>query len=135
VSNQCIEIHDCVLDRILTSNGVTELYFASVDVHQSQGKPGVDPGIGWFQEAILRIFDVQAPPALPKLPIDLPNGQTVLGERISDNEIPLPLDYRGKFELRLNPAQNPGEILLFVGSGAEITLLGEPEEAENFRPK
>ena len=65
--NQCIEIHDCVLDRILTSNGVTELYFASVYVHQSQGKPGVDPGIGWFQEAISRIFDVQAPPALSKL--------------------------------------------------------------------
>ena len=133
--NQCIEIHDCVLDRILTSNGVTELYFASVYVHQSQGKPGVDPGIGWFQEAISRIFDVQAPPALSKLPIDLANGQTVLGERISDNEIPLPLNYRGKFELRLNPAQNPGEILLFVGSGAEIALLGEPGEAENFRPK
>jgi hypothetical protein len=54
-----------------------------------------------------------------------------MGENSLDNEIPVPLRYKGAFELRLL-AMWEGEA--FSGSGAELELLGEPEYVEEFRP-
>jgi len=134
LANRCIEIHDSVLKRVAISGDISELHFSSVYIHQSDGKPGIDQGVGWFQEAVLRIFDARTPNSLPEFPIDLRGGQTVLGELVSENEIPLPLEHRGKFELRLIPKWHPDEVLSFIGSGADLTLIGEPGEIENFLP-
>jgi hypothetical protein len=133
--NRCIEIHDSVLNRIAISGDFSELHFSSVYIHESDGRPGVDEGVGWFQEAVLRIFGARTPDSLPEFPIDLTGGQTVLGELVSENEIPLPLNHRGKFELRLIPQWHPDEILSFTGCGADLTLTGEPSRIEKFLPE
>lgn len=133
--NRCIEIHDSVLNRIAFSRDVSELHFSSVYIHQSDGKPGLDQGVGWFQEAVLRIFDARTPDSLPEFPIVLGGGQTVLGELVLENEIPLPLSHRGKFELRLIPQWHPDQILSFIGSGTDLALIGEPSKVEKFLPE
>ncbi|HET7105816.1 MAG TPA: hypothetical protein VFI38_03335 [Candidatus Acidoferrum sp.] len=130
--NRCIEIHDSVLNGIAISGHISELHFSSVYIHQSDGKPGVDQGVGWFQEAVLRIFGARTPDSLPQFPIDLMDGQTVLGQLVSENEIPYPLNHQGKFELRLIPKWHPDEVLSFIGTGADLTLIGEPSEVEKF---
>jgi len=133
--NRCIEIHDCVLDRVSISGSVGELYFSSVYIHQSEGRPGIDQGIGWFQAAALRVYDVLCPNELPEFPVDIGDGQSILGQLVLDNEIPLPLNFRGRFELRLVLIGHLNDVLLFVGSGADLTLVGEPGKIENFSPK
>ena len=57
-----------------------------------------------------------------------------MGADRSDNEIPVPLRYKGAFELRLEAMWQGQEVVSFTGSGAELELLGEPEYVEEFRP-
>jgi hypothetical protein len=133
--NLSIEIHDSVLGSVSDSEKFRELRFSSVYIHQSEGRPGIDQGIGWFQEAVLCIFDSQSHGKLPELPIEFGDGQTILGADVFENEIPLPLDFLGKFELRLIPMWQPDEILLFTGSGAKLNLIGQPGEIKKFLPR
>lgn len=55
VQNQAIEIHDSALDRITLEGGVAVLHFPEVYIHLSEGRPAIDAGTGWTQEAAIRI--------------------------------------------------------------------------------
>jgi hypothetical protein len=132
--NRAIEIHDSVLAAVSFSQGEAQLHFSSVYVHQSEGVPLRDAGSGWVQKAVLRIHDAKMEGAFSEFPVDLADGQTQMGQSILDNEIPVPLRHKGAFELRLQAMWHGQEVVSFVGSGAELELLGEPEYVEEFRP-
>jgi hypothetical protein len=131
--NRAIEIHDSILASVSIVQGRVDLTFSSVYIHQSEGRPGIDAGSGWVQKAILRIDDAKVTGAFSEFPVDLGGGQIQMGANRSDNEIPLPLRYRGAFEVRLEAMWRAEEVC-FSGSGAELELLGEPEYVEEFRP-
>ena len=99
--NRAIEIHDSVLAGVSFSQGEAQLHFSSVYVHQSEGVPGRDVGSGWVQKALLRIHDAMVEGAFSEFPVDLSDGQIQLGNKLLDNEIPVPLRHKGAFELRL----------------------------------
>jgi hypothetical protein len=132
--NRAIEIHDSVLADVSFSEGEAKLHFSSVYIHQSEGVPLRDAGSGWVQEAVLRIHDARMEGAFSEFPVDLSDGQTQMGQNILDNEIPVPLRHKGAFELRLQAMWHGQEVVSFVGSGAELELLGEPEYVEEVRP-
>ena len=132
--NRAIEIHDSVLAGVSFSQGEARLHFLSVYIHQSEGVPGRDAGGGWVQEAVLRIHDARVEGALSEFPVDLSDGQIQMGNKIVDNEIPVPLHHKGTFELRLQAMWQEQGVVSFTGSGAELELLGEPEYVEEFRP-
>lgn len=132
--NRSIEIHDSVLAAVSFSQGEAQLHFSSVYIHQSEGIPGRDAGIGWFQQAVLRIHDARVEGAFSEFPVDLTTGQTQMGQNILDNEIPIPLRHKGAFELRLQAMWQGQVIVSFAGSGAELELLGEPGDVEEIRP-
>lgn len=132
--NRAIEIHDSVLAGVSFSQGEAQLHFSSVYVHQSEGVPGRDVGSGWVQKALLRIHDAMVEGAFSEFPVDLSDGQIQLGNKLLDNEIPVPLRHKGAFELRLRAMLREQEVVTFTGSGAELELLGEPEYVEEFRP-
>jgi len=132
--NRFIEIHDSVLAAISVSQGEAQLHFSSVYIHQSEGEPGRDVGSGWVQKAILRISDARIDGAFSEFPVDLSTGQVRLGNNNLDNEIPVPLQHKGAFELRLQAKWQGQVTVSFTGSGAELELLGEPEYVEEFRP-
>jgi hypothetical protein len=132
--NRAIEIHDSVLADVSFSQGEAHLHFSTVYIHQSEGVPGRDAGSGWVQEAVLRIHDASMEGAFSEFPVDLTDGQTRMGPNILDNEIPVPLRHKGAFELRLKAMWHGQEVVSFVGSGAELELLGEPEYVEDVRP-
>src|SRR6266702_4867415 len=126
-----IEIHDSVIASVSFSQGKAELTFASAYIHQSGGIPGQDAGSGWIQKAILRIPDVEVKGTFSEFPADLLGGRIRMGEQHLRNEIPIPLLYKGAFELCLEQKWQPGEVC-FTGSGAELELLGQPEYVEEF---
>lgn len=132
--NRAIEIHDAVLSRVSFFENEAQLHFSDLYIHESDGVPGVDAGRGWFQPAILRIQDANVDGVFNEYPVDLTNGRTRLGEEILENEIPVPLHYKGAFELRLQAMWQERGIVTFTGSGADLELLGEPGVVEEFRP-
>jgi hypothetical protein len=132
--NRAIEIHDSTLANVAVSQGRAELTFSSVYIHQSDGRPGIDAGSGWVQEAILRITDADAKGAFSQLPVNLDGGYIRLGEQLLDNVIPIPLRHTGPIELRLEAWPQAQEVVTISGGGAELELVGEPEYVEKFRP-
>ena len=132
--NRSIEIHDSVLAAISLSEGEAHLHFSSVYIHQSEGLPGRDVGSGWVQKAILRVRDARVDGAFLEFPVDLITGHVRMGENSLDNEIPVPVRYKGAFELRLQAMWQGQVTVVFRGNGAELELLGEPNYVEEFRP-
>jgi len=131
--NSAIEIHDSVIDAITNVDGKAVLYSSSAYIHKSLGKPGVDPGTGWVQRAKLTIVDATIKSTLNLFPGDLLGGYLRLGDSIFDNEIPIPLNFRGDTELRLESWND--QIILVSGRGAELELIDEPTYVEDFRPE
>jgi hypothetical protein len=132
--NRVIEIHDSVLSQISFFQNEAQLHFSALYVHESEGVPGIDAGRGWFQQAILRIQDAKVDGAFTEFPVDLTDGRTRIEQDILENEIPVPLHYKGAFELRLQPMWQETGAVTFTGTGAELELFGEPEYVEEFRP-
>ncbi len=128
--NSAIEIHDSVIDAITNVDGKAVLYSSSVYIHKSLGKPGVDPGTGWVQRAKLTIVDAII---LTLFPGELLGGYLRLGDSIFDNEIPIPLNFRGDTEIRLESWND--QIILVFGRGAELELIDEPKYVEDFGPE
>ena len=135
MANRAIEIHDSVLERVLVSQGRAELHFSKVFVHQSEGEPLHDAGTVWVQRAILRICDVKITSAFPEFPADLDGGETRIGRETLKNEIPVPLQQGGMFEIRLRSVCEPRNVVSFEGRAAELDLIGEPDYVEEFPPK
>lgn len=132
--NRAIEIHDSVLSHISFSQNEAQLHFSALYIHESDGVPGVDAGRGWYQQAILRIQNAKVEGVFRELPVDLTHASTRIGQNIFENEIPVPLHHEGAFELRLQPMGQEGGIVTFTGSAAELELLGERGNIEDFRP-
>jgi hypothetical protein len=130
--NSAIEIHDSVVDAISNVDGEAVLYCSSVYIHKSFGKPGVDPGTGWVQQAKLTIVDAVIKSTLTLFPAELVGGYLRLGDSILANEIPIPLNFSGDTELRLESWND--QIILVSGRGAELELIDDPTYVEDFRP-
>ncbi len=132
MKNRAIEIHDSTLDGVSVRDRQAVLSFSSVYIHESAGKPGVDAGSGWVQEAQLRIGDAIVERSFSKFPAELLSGHTKLGSAILDNEIPIPLSHKGIVELRLESWND--EVVLINGNSADLELIGEPQYIEEFQP-
>ncbi|HKW61950.1 MAG TPA: hypothetical protein VJN89_05340 [Candidatus Acidoferrum sp.] len=129
--NRAIEIHDSTLDHFIVHDGLLELHFSSAYIHYSEGRPGIDAGKGWTQEARLLVKDRVIRSSFSSLPRDLEDGFIKTDEEVSDDLIPIPLNYNGSVEVRL---ESSGEILSVVGTQATLELFGEPSYVEEFRP-
>ena len=132
MQNRAIEIHDSTLDSISIQNADAVLHFSAVYIHQSEGIPLVDAGSGWVQEALLRIGAAQISGSISNLPNDILGGQIILGKDVLENEIPIPLSYKGIVEIRLESWND--EVILISGDSAELELIGESKYVEEFRP-
>lgn len=131
--NSSIEIHDSVVDSVSNVDGKAVLYCSSVYIHKSLGKPGVDPGTGWVQQASLTIVDAVIKSTVALFPAELFGGYLRLGDEILDNEIPIPLNFSRDTELRLESWND--QIILVSGRRVELELIDEPTYIEDFRPE
>ena len=139
MQNQVIEIHDSALERIALEDGVAVLYFPEVYIHSSGGRPAIDAGTGWTQEAVIRIanarvegtFSPESREAYGGHALYLSDGSLAMNGTISDNLIPIPLNVQGEVELKL---ECWGYIVHVHGSSAKLDLIGKPKYIEEFHP-
>ena len=55
----------------------------------------------------------------------------MLGDKVLDNQIPIPLSHKRNVELRL--ASRNDEVVLITGRSTEVELIGQPKYVEEFR--
>jgi hypothetical protein len=129
--NKIIEIHDSTVAEITARDGVVSVHFLPAYFHKSEGRPGVDSGTGWVQDAQLTLIDASVTGELPNLPCRVMDGALVIGKQRHDNEIPVPLEVTASTELRL--VFDSRHTVTIAGRGVRLDLLGEAEYVEEFR--
>jgi hypothetical protein len=141
VQKQAIEIHDSAFDQItLLQDGTAVLHFKKVYIHSSEGRPAIDAGTGWTQEAVIRIgnariegtFSKESREAYGGYAHYLSDGSLRIDSTVSENLIPIPLDVDGDTELRI---ECWGDVVLVRGSSAQLELIGAAEYVEEFQPR
>ena len=130
-----------MLDVIALQNGMAVLYFPQVYIHSSEGRPGIDAGTGWTQEALIRIENAHIDGKLSNESNEtytgqahcLSDGSLRIDGSVSDNLIPIPLDVKGDIELTLE--LRGGGIVHVHGNSASLELIGIAEYVEEFHPR
>jgi hypothetical protein len=138
MANQEAELHDSEIAVLwYEQNDEAILIFSSLYIHESEGKPRIDDGIGWFQRAELEIENASE----VEFPIENWSWSIITGETEVDgvlhrNGIPLPLECNKSFRIYLEVLEDAGngdyKKIEIKGSSATLTLLGKRGETEIF---
>lgn len=139
MQNRAIEIHDSALDQITLEGGIAVVHFPEVYIHLSEGRPAIDAGTGWTQEAVIRIgnayvdgrFSQESRDAYGGYAHYLSGGSLQVNGSVSDNLIPIPLDVQGDIQLTL---ECWGDVVRLRGHSARLELIGTAEYVEEFHP-
>ena len=137
--NRAIEIHDSALNEITLEAGMAVLHFPKVYIYSSDGRPALDAGSDWIQEAVIRIgnarvegkFSQESRDAYGRYAHCLSDGSLRINGNLSDNLIPIPLDVQGDIELTL---ECWGDVVHIHGNSAMLELVGTAEYVEEFHP-
>ena len=130
--NTSIELHDSTVAEITNQETRVIVHFLPAYLHKSEGRPGLDPGTGWVQEARLIFAGASVSGDFPDFPCDVMEGELVVAAERHDNEIPVPLVVTAHIELRL--VFDSIHALTVIGRGVRLELLGEPTYVEEFKP-
>lgn len=136
--NQWAELHDSEIAVLwYEQNDEAILIFSSLYIHESEGRAGVDEGIGWFQRAELVIenaTEVEIP--LENWSWSIMHGETEVDGVIERNGMPLSLECQKSFRIYLEILEDGGngdfKKIEIKGSGATLTLLGKRGKTEDF---
>jgi hypothetical protein len=139
VENRAIEIHDSAVDQITLEASVAVLHFPEVYIHSSEGRPAIDAGTGWAQEAVIRVvnahiegkFSQESRDAYDGYAHYLSGGSLRINGSVSDNLIPIPLDVQGDIELTL---ECWGDVVRVHGNSVSVELIGAAVYVEEFHP-
>jgi len=129
MASRKIEIHDSELKAVTITDGNIVLELSPAYIHVSDGRPGIDAGTGWIQNAVFRVRG-EILGSISDLPCDLWEGYLKVNGELFDNLVPIPLDSAGNIELQLTSVS--GESLQVRGNRITLELLGEPEYIEKF---
>lgn len=129
-----------MLEQIALQGSVALLYFRQVYIHSSDGRPAIDAGTRWTQEALIRIENARIDGKLSNEASEaysvqahcLSDGSLRIDGSASDNLIPIPLDVKGDIELTLEWS---GGIVHVHGNSASLELIGTAEYVEEFHPR
>jgi hypothetical protein len=131
MTNRAMEFHDSTFDGLDRDGANLTLRFSAAYIHESEGEPGLDAGIGWFQEVRLHFANASTSGSMSELPCYLWDGQISLaGESLQ--MVPIPLEHSGKVDLKLiENGQVDGQVEV-TGTHVRLELCGEPEHMEKF---
>jgi hypothetical protein len=139
VENRAIEIHDSAVDQITLEASAAVLRFSEVYIHSSEGRPAIDAGTGWTQEAVIRVanahiegkFSQESRDAYGGYAHYLSGGSLRINGSVSDNLIPIPLDVLGDIELTL---ECWGDVVRVHGNSLRVELIGTAKYVDEFHP-
>ena len=133
--DQCIELHDSQLAVLFFGlNDEAVLVFSALYIHQSDGRPGIDPGIGWFQRGEIVIDNASLPEVIRDWPCEIFSGEAIIDGTVHKNCIPLPLNCETSFKIMMQAQddKNTLQSIEISGDGVELTLLGKRGHSEEF---
>lgn len=126
--NRAIELHDTTVERVERAGGNLVLWLSAY-MHESEGRPGQDPGTGWILPARLVIEHGEWERPCSSGSLWITEGRITVSGRLYDNLTPLPFDERGQVYMSLSGAE--GEYII-SGERAHIEPAGEPRYIEKF---
>jgi hypothetical protein len=118
--NRGIELHDTRIERIERRADSIVLWLSAY-VHETGGRPGVDPGTGWSQPARLVIENGEYVRPFTSQFLWVLDGRIAVGDRLFDNRIPLPFDEHG--ETRVFLSGEEGELMI-SGTRVYVETIG-----------
>ena len=121
--NHAIDFHDSTLVGVTISGDEVTLSFRPAYVHKSAGRPGWDPGSGWWQDAFVVMTGAAVNGTVPTLPCELDDGTLDDGQESWEDLVPLPMQRHGSIRLHLIPFV--GEPLDISATGVSVSLVGE----------
>ena len=128
--NRAIELHDSLLAILEDEGSAVRVVFEPGYVHETQGSPGVDLGVGWLQTIEFLIDAGSIEGRLSALPFDVRDGKLTVNEHEYRNLVPLPLNFSGDVELRL--LLGSGENVVIRGKAIRSGFEGLAEDPEEF---
>lgn len=129
--NAAIELHDSSVVSIVEDDGTIVLELRAY-LHQSDGRPGIDPGTGWSQTVRLIFPHATKRCTLTKFPDTILDGVLTLSGEQFDTCVAIPIEHVGPTVLDLEFANNIR--VTIEGSGLQVERLGTPTFVETFRP-
>jgi len=124
-----IELHDSVIGSLSSEGSDLKLSLNPAYVHRSIGIPGIDPGDGLVQDAIITIRDGSVAGELPEFPTHILDGECLLGSQTIIDLIHLPLDQEGSVSLVLHVAPDYRKIVM-TGKHISIRMIGNARWVE-----
>jgi hypothetical protein len=125
--NAAIELHDSTVAEIIKQDGTVTVEFRPAYLHQSEGRPGIDPGTGWVQDVQLIFSEASVDGNLPDLPCDVMDGEFVLSQK-RQYLISVPLEAMGFVELQL--IFDSIHAVTIKGKSVHLKLPGKPKYVE-----
>jgi len=125
-----MEFHDSTFDSLERDGANLTLRFSAAYIHESEGEPGLDAGIGWFQEVQIHLSNASTSGSMSELPCYLWDGQISLGGE-SRQMAPVPLD-DGTVHLKLVENGERDRQIEVSGTHVRMELSGEPKHVEKF---
>src|SRR5512139_2612388 len=98
--NAALEFHDSKVVRVQRHGQSLTVVLAGY-IHRSRGRPGVDPGTGWSQDAVLRFGGATIQGGFTSLPVRVWDGTVGTPEGLFKNVIPAPSSFDGPIHLEL----------------------------------
>ena len=100
-------------------------------VHESDGRPGIDPGEGYWQDIEIAIAGAKVTKPFLSLPCPISDGHLSVGEIRMSNIAPTSLSEAKKVSLTIWMMAGGAEIQI-DGASVCIRTIGERQFAEHF---
>ena len=134
--NRAIELHDSEIECATMHGTEVHVRFSVAYVHDSDGKPGIDDGTGWFQRAIFKLKSAELVLPEVKWPLRIYDGSLVVADTTYPNMIPIPLNGGSKIRLTIQGHEKSGngewKEFSIVGYEGSVELEGNRESVEVF---
>jgi hypothetical protein len=124
--NGLIEIHDTRVTDIRTA-GEDVVLVVDAYVHESAGRPGIDPGAGFSQHAELVFQRARILERPDGSTLWITGGMLTSTNRTFDNLLPIPFQLAEPLEFFAEGADGR---LRIVAESAQLVLIGEPRFIE-----
>jgi hypothetical protein len=132
--NRSFEFHDSKIDAITQVGSDMVVSFAHAYVHESIGRPGIDPGIGLSYQAELTIKHATSEQATPKMPVTILEGTVACDNDVMEHLVPTGMVRSGRTTLALIVFDHESKVtqLTIVGDGIECRVSGDGEYVDAF---
>lgn len=122
-----VEFHDGTLMSV-RREGADSVLVMNLFILSSDGRPGWDAGVGWYQDAEVRLRDAEIQQG-PAVPLDVIDGVVQVNDQAYPDVLDLPCDLHGQVTVTLSGTEG---VFGARAKGIRVELLGEPGDIEPF---